>query len=218
MKSPIVLGKHDTHLDGILAWSWVCRKFGSVDAVPIERSSNRDDAVKAKLPLLKIGTIYACSIWQFPHSAKVSTATWTRRRDPQDKEQRIRRIDPGGPERDLLLSRCSVATPYVEWLAIGNRRKVKDLLRRIRSVGCVRSHGWGTVDKWEIERVDASVVDTITKGQKAARNIPLSMLERVEPSNVEMLAVEPPYWLPAMRVPAVRPGTKVELLPLCDSF
>lgn len=42
----------------------------------------------------------------------------------------------------------------VVWLCVGNRRGIMDLLKYLPAVGKKTKHGYGSVERWEVERLD----------------------------------------------------------------
>jgi len=207
---------HDVHLDALLAWVWVLRhmpdRMGGLSA-----RSTLDDMVRAHLPVATIDVgdhqVALCSAWTFPDSTSLGTHHWTRRKDGEDLAQRSRRLSASSPERGQLNRADKIVAPYAEWVCWGQRSEVRKALELVHSVGGLRGHGAGVVTRWTVEAAEHSPVDTVVLDGEAQRNLPVEVVKSCDPTEVRLLAVEAPYWVPVRQTAAVGPGTALTLRP-----
>lgn len=208
----------DVHLDALLQWVWVMRHDRHRGS-GLSRSSTRGDVTRGHLPVehVQIGDhrVYLCSAWEFPGCNGLGTTQWTRRKDGEDMYARARRLDSSSPERPQLNVADSIATPWVEWVCWGQRRELRKSLALVHHIGGLRAHGYGAVDSWDVtEDASIDIVDIIQAEDGTTRRaLPAEAVASCSPADVERLAVEPPYWLPAMHTQAIRAGSSAVLRP-----
>jgi hypothetical protein len=203
----------DIHLDALLAWVWVLRHHPERMAC-ISRVSRRSEILDIHLPVprVPIGAhrVPLCSATIYPDTARLTSITWTRRKDGHDIEHRARPIASTSPERPQLNRGDAIETPSVAWLAWGRRRDVLQALKLVHHIGGLRAHGYGLVAGWSVDAIECDPAAVWIAGCRSQRNLPVEAV-RVDAAHVEPLAVEPPYWTNCMWTRGVRPGVLVEL-------
>ena len=110
------------------------------------------------------------------------------------------------------LPATTVVTPWIRWLAIGDRREIMRLARRIQQIGQWRSAGYGQVLSWQAEALDLDPVSVLVDHSIAQRHLPAAWCQWAE-STVEG-PYRPPYWHPERQSDLiVRAGTRCVLKP-----
>lgn len=176
-----VFASDPIHLDGALAWASPDRPTAELPA-----DARVEDIVVPRLPLWRLGWgrhhILACSAWLLPPEAQITPSF------------------RGG---------YLVDTPAASWLAIARREPLKKFLRRVVAIG---SYEGGEVERWQIDTLpDASGLDVLIRGGRAARHIPLDWC--ISSERQARGRVLPPYWHRAGSVAIVPAGARVELRP-----
>lgn len=171
------------------------------------------------LPVAKFSVrdrwVYMTSAEQWPAEARRGRSAMVKTYDGADADLRAGTISTSaGPERLYQLPVPLIESPSVSWLAVGNRRSVKEMLKKVRQVGMYRRHGYGIVDRWEIEVVDEPPAAVLTGPDHVLRrHVPEAWCERV--GDVVRSAPGrclPPYWHLDLE-PVVRAGTVAHLAP-----
>lgn len=206
-----VVSSHEIHIDGLLVIAELARK-GVTDRP--SRSMPLDQLARVGIRSPRIHAIgswlYLASAWRLPPEARVEPYTFTQRRET---EEMARPRTPGsGPGRDRMVTRQSIATPWAEWLVVYPPREARKALVFIRSVGDERSHGMGTVKRWEVEeQVDGNPADALVLDGRAVRHLPPAW----SPSSTARAfgALRPPYWHPAAQEEIVPVGALADLHP-----
>lgn len=184
------------HLDALVAWT----------LAPIHcknKHITRDDLPEEfPMPLAQT-SIHGVRVWRasalFPEGATAETITHWRKRFRVGRIE-LTRGSPNltnGVYRDwnmpfpLLLTHCMVG------YAVGDRRDLLKLLRRVTALGKKRAHGHGRITGVEIERVDDDW--SLTRDGRAMRWLP-------DPDGVRLVRPRPPYWSPNGRVACCEVG------------
>lgn len=183
------------HLDSLLASAHptcVGRK--------LTRGHLPDEIEYPPLPVARLDCagewVYMTSAAIWPDEARRGREHFTTRKDATDIEIRAGTWSASsGPERAYQVPVPTTETPRVSWLAIGDRRGVRLLLRRVRHVGIYRRQGYGIVQRWEVEVVDAAPERVLVSPDGlAARHLPAAWCEPgAAVSGGRWL---PPYWHP----------------------
>jgi hypothetical protein len=217
LETPIVIPReNEVHLDALLSWSWMAEhcpeKFGLISG-----RTTRAEVVEMEIPVLTIRAgswgVSLCSSWDFPSTATLGSFHWVRRKDGVDMGNRARRLSPSSPERPQFKHAHKVSSPYVSWTCWGDREKIAAMLARVECVGGLRSHGCGVVREWVVDRMSIDPVGIWVSDGVAKRNLPIEVCKGPQPSAIERLACQSPYWLPCMQGPTVRAGSAVVLKP-----
>jgi hypothetical protein len=181
------------HLDGLLV---SCAEV--VAGRHVTRTCEAGEIVRPPIPLCAVSLLgrsaYLGSAAESAPNARRMSEHLTRRRDADDLDHLTKPVDTrSGPGRDVMLRFPILLTPYVEWQAVGSRRPMLKLLRRrVQAVGMLRRHGYGVVERWEIESVEESPDTVLVSRGRARRNLPVEWLEA--PEVVERVPLSAPYW------------------------
>ncbi|GBL46271.1 hypothetical protein SFMTTN_2084 [Sulfuriferula multivorans] len=178
------------HIDALIAWA-----LAPIQAT--QRNLSRDDLPEAlRLPISKRSAgntwVYAASAL-FPEGETAETFTHWRKRFRVGRAELTR----GSPNltnstyRDWNMPMPLLLTHRMIGYAIGDRRDLIKLLRRIPALGKKRAHGHGRITGVEIERVDYDW--SMTCEGRAMRWLP-------DPSGTRLVRPQPPYWNPHERV------------------
>lgn len=187
------------HLDALVAWTLApihCRN----------KHITRDD-VPEEFPMpLARATVRGEQVWRasalFPEGETAETFTHWRKRFRVGRVE-LTRGSPNlanGVYRDwnmplpLLLAHKMVA------YAVGDRRDLLKLLRRVPALGKKRAHGHGRITGVEIERIKADY--SLVMDGRAMRWLP-------DPRGVRLVRPRPPYWHPHGRVNCLEIGDAV---------
>jgi len=86
----------------------------------------------------------------------------------------------------------------VAWLAVGDRREVLKILRRVPAIGRKRAHGFGRVAEWTVEAVeeDCSWSADSPHGRMLMRPMPIEYArsQGLVGWRPDFCAVAAPYW------------------------
>jgi CRISPR type IV-associated protein Csf3 len=97
----------------------------------------------------------------------------------------------------------------VWWVASDRRRAIKQLLRKITSIGKKRSIGYGAVAKWDVDQcdIDMSWFAPTEKGTILMRPLPNcdELPADLAGACPDFGAVQPPYWHPQRYVERMIP-------------
>lgn len=206
--SPVVL-REALHLDAILA-----AVHPSCVGGLLHRGSDASEIVVPPLPL---ATLRACGVVvhmasadQWPPEVRRRSGYLSRRRDGDDLDHLTRPVQTAsGPDRDVLLRFPSITAPTVSWLAVGDRRGVQELLRRVGAVGALRRHGYGAVLEWTVREEEGDPASVLVASGVAQRHLPAEWCE--EPESVVLGAWRLPYWHASVVGPRVSRGTPTGL-------
>jgi len=212
MDAPIVLSQ-ELHLDGLLASAHpMCR------AEPIGRETAPSAFVRPPLPMQSVRVhreqMYYCTAAQFADDARLATIDVVKRRDGLDIESLAQPIHLGlGPGKNRWTKLTSVVTPWVRWYAVGHRRGLIRLARRITHLGQMRGAGHGQVREWTVaDDPDLDPACVWVRDGLAQRNLPQAVL--LEHGELGTAALEYPYWHPAQqREHVARAGSPVTVAP-----
>lgn len=212
LASPIVL-TDDLHLDGLLASA-----HPSCRASPIGRETGEADLIDPPLPICQLtahgATVRLCTAAILPDEARTGSERAIRRRDGDDISMIALPIHLGlGPNKNRLHKLPTVVTPCVSWLAVGERRGLIRLARRIAFLGGWRSAGFGAVSAWTAEYVSQDeACATLLQGGVAQRHLPASWVEWA--ADLTVGPFRAPYWHPARQTESiVRAGSRCALHP-----
>jgi hypothetical protein len=203
------------HLDSVLL-----QAHPDVHGAPLSRGDPETAIVVPPLPIARIDALgawtFVCSAHALPEEARRGREHLVKRKDAEDVEHRARRWTPrSGHERIYHLPVPTLLTPRLSWVCVGDRRGVMELLRRVRSVGAMRRHGFGAVVEWVVERVDEAPARAIVDaGGRAARHLPAEWTTMADAIDVGPSA--PPYWHPARARARVPAGSRCTLRPEVD--
>jgi len=208
MASPIA-SRDVVHLDSVLA-----QAHPLVRGRHITRAHSAQDLLTPPLPVTTLRhagrMVFACSAWILPPEARPGRDNFTKRLDAEDVWRRAGAWTPGsGPERIYCLPLVTTETPRVEWVVVGNRRGVMQLLRYVSHVGGWRRQGYGAVREWSVERVDLPPESALVHCGRAARHLPEAWTSGAV--SVDDGPCTPPYWHPGLSEPRVRAGVSCAL-------
>ena len=218
LQTPVAIPVHGSlHLDGLLM-------AVHPDAHKIDNPSKAmplSELMALPLPLVRfnhagIGDVALCSAMQVSEDARVEVEPWTKRRDGYDALVAAKPYTTHvGPSKDRFQKATLVVAREVWWWAVGDRKGVARLVRRVKHVGRLRKMGHGRVRSWTVERaegVDPLEVLVASEDGTANRTLPPEWLSYWS-SLQSRLAVAPPYWHPDRLGEAVPEGAWVELKP-----
>ena len=154
--------------------------------------------------------IYLSSDALLPDDAVYAGGHMTKRRDGHDVDHMAGKFSrAGGPGRDMLKRIPLVNAPFVRWICVGNRRRLKAWLKQITALGGLRGHGYGRVARWDLDYVEGDFDAAIVAEGQALRAIPASWC--TDPHHVIPLPHHPPYWHRRSIAPCVPRGRPLRL-------
>ena len=214
LSSPVA-SADPVHLDGIALWA-----HPDCNSHPISRSSPLSDVRYPPISIhrLRVGDlgVYLSSAWILPDGCG-GRERFVRRRDDVDAENFSApyRVS-AGPQKRYCLPIYTCEVEAVEWIVVGNRRGLLELLRYVHAIGTHRREGYGVVRRWEAERVeDGRPRDALIDATGRARRF-LPSAWTAGGTRDDAGAVVPPYWHPGLRMDRVRPGSACALLPAVE--
>lgn len=209
LRSEVALGD-DLHLDALLASHARCysESFAPSRSTPVESLG------KLVLPIARVCAlsehVHACTIQAFAAEAELAETRTVKRTDGADVEWRAGRVVRGsGPGRDRFMRTELVATPVMEWRCLGWRRDVRRALQRVKQVGRLRRHGYGLVDRWDVEQVEGNPTALLSADGIASRHLPAAW--STDQSEADFGAWRTPYWHPGRAGDRIRAGRHVAL-------
>lgn len=144
-------------IEGILAWSHQQKKLGvdefavthhrndlqyPVEDLPLDKEKYKGDWwYKCSMP------VYCCSAVNMQHLYRRFNAL-----EANDKiKENIKKIDiKKGPYKNARFQVKVYLTPRVYWHVVGEKNKIKSLLKSITNVGAKAAAGFGRVRKWDV--------------------------------------------------------------------
>lgn len=214
MDAPIA-SAHPLHLDSIVAQAFLRIRCGGREPRAV-RGADADSILHPECYIERVAAlgswVYAASAIAEAPDSSPGREYLVKRRDAIDREERARPFTiASGPDRDYLLPVPTLEAPLVRWLAIGDRRELKGILKAVRRIGGERGQGLGTVREWRIDPLDEDPASVLVRDGRAARHLPA--LWCVDPSSPSMHALRPPYWIAAHREAVIAAGMPCEVLP-----
>jgi hypothetical protein len=213
--APIVIDD-ELHLDGLLETA-----HPNSRQVPVSRTTRLEDLPTVPIPICSHSldglTTRLCTSMRLPDAARMVRSHVVKRRDGEDIEALANGVNLGlGPGKNRMNALTTLITPYVQWLAIGDRRELLRLARRVLFVGSWRSAGYGLVTGWTAENVDADPPTVLVADGVAQRHLPASWCAWHEGTVTG--PIRPPYWHPARQTETiVRAGTRCALKPTVEA-
>ncbi len=187
------------HLDALVAWALAPMHCKTRH---ITRADTPEDF---PLPLAQ-SAIHGERVWRasalIPEGETAETLTHWRKRFRAGRVE-LTRGSPSltnGAYRDWNMPLPLLLTHRMVAYAVGDRRDLLKLLRRVPALGKKRAHGHGRITGVEIERVEYDW-SMICDG-RAMRWLP-------HPNGVRLVRPRPPYWNPHGRVPCLEIGDAV---------
>jgi hypothetical protein len=216
---PIVL-TDDLHLDGLLAAVHpLCQRH------PISRATPVDALIRPPLPIATVTArghaVMLGTVAQFPDDARLTTDYATKRRDGSDVEAFARKVNSkAGPDKDRMIQLPLVVAREVWWDAVGLRKPILTLARRIHAIGAWRGQGYGHVLSWRADKLDDPARVVLQRGGRLQRHVPAAWAPDAPPVQG---AYEPPYWHPArLSQDILRAGSRAaiaeDILALADAM
>jgi len=203
LAAPLVL-TDEMHLDGLLASAHpMCRES------PIGRDTPVTALVSPPLSVMQLSfggaTVRLCTVADAAQSAQLTTSQVVKRRDALDIAALARPIHLGlGPGKNRLGRLPVVVTPTLTWRAIGDRRGIVRLAKRITHVGTWRAAGYGQVVHWDVTMHAVDDPESVlVRDGRAQRTLPASWVEDAE--TVTTGAIQAPYWHPARQGASIVP-------------
>lgn len=190
------------HLDALVAWA--------LAPFHAPRHLTRDDVpVDLPMPLARRGIgdtwVWAASAL-FPAGQTAETLTHWRKRLRQGRIE-LTRGSPNlqnGTWRDWQMPLPLLITHRMEAWAIGDRRDLLKLLRRVPALGKKRAHGHGRITGVEVERVGDDY--SLVREGRAMRWLP-------DARGTRLVRPRPPYWNPHGRVRCLEIGDAICIYP-----
>lgn len=190
-------------LDSMLAFASVVRDYG-------DRYFNdltNKVAIQPGLPLDRRGQgqdwYWACSINQSQPVAEY-VVHWHKRFDDEHiayLAPSAKKVETGsGRYRGYRMPMPILLFDYLEWFAVGDAARVRDLCRLLTHVGKKSSQGFGPVAEWEV--IPWSEDWSCWRDGQPMRPIPVSDLPAGAPAGLAaaVRGIRPPYWhTPAWR-------------------
>jgi CRISPR type IV-associated protein Csf3 len=210
LATPVAL-MEPLHLDGVL----MAQRLGA-DRERLTRSCEAEHIATAPIPVVHLdhagARAYLTSAAEPAPEARRLGEHLTRKRDADDWDYLSRPVNiASGALRDVCLRFPVIATPWLEWWAIGDRQGVRKVIKGVHAVGMLRRHGYGEVLGWDVivesavdADVDAAVAAVLVGSGRARRNLPAAWCEA--PEVLERVPIAPPYWHPATWTEGVKVG------------
>ncbi|MCX8016469.1 MAG: hypothetical protein N2690_01005 [Rhodocyclaceae bacterium] len=187
------------HLDAIVSWTlapFYAKRHLSRDDVPHD----------IPLPLVRrnVGDTWVWSASALvPDGPTAETVTYWRKRLRQSRIE----LTSGSPNlqngtyRDWQMPMPLLLCHRMVAYAVGNRRELLKLLRRVPALGKKRAYGYGRIVGIDIERIDAD--HSLVMNGRAMRWMP-------DQRGTRLVRPRPPYWNPNGRVPCLEVGAEVQ--------
>lgn len=218
MRSPIILND-DLHLDSILSAVHPAMHNRTF----LTRASLASDVTTAPLPIdsakLNGEWIWCASCGIFPDDAQYFHDKFSKRTAIGDFNYLHKSVTPGvGPGRD----RCetiygAVAAEVMFYASIPDKMHFENelcrLLKRVKYLGGMRKCGYGQIADFELEKTDEEWQDCLIRHGRAARILPVAMLDDYDDRDATRNRVNPPYWMPSGARECVKPGAYAVLKP-----
>lgn len=193
------VSNHPIHLDALLTGAVAMRDglvvppMSLAECKPIDLPLQRSDC----------GRYWLASVGQ--SSTHVAEVRHWHRRAPWVEYARlgdgkVRRVDLTAKLDKSYRVPYEVTIPdggRIEWFAVGDAVRTRELLLLVRFLGKKRSSGKGQVAEWQVAECETWPGFPVTRDGKPLRNLPTE--------RGAMLRIEPPYWLREGRVPCVAP-------------
>ena len=182
-------------LDALLMWA----RSRELGLPPVVAGEPRD-TLEIPIVLAPGGRFHLCS-----HSllaVERHATAWTRRRFPVREAQlfgaaSVRRIGLAvGPTKsyNLPLEVGHLGGDRLEWYAVGDAAEVRRLLALVVALGKKRGHGFGAVERWEVEPAEPwGDGFPVVRDGRALRPLPSDWPGLVEPE-LAVRTLSPPYW------------------------
>lgn len=187
------------HLDALVAWALAPIHCKTSDI------TRADVPEEFPMPLAQT-SFNAERVWRasalFPEGVTAETLTYWRKRFRVDRIE-LTRGSPNlsnGVYRDWNMPLPLLLTHTMVAYAVGDRRDLLKLLRRVPALGKKRAHGHGRVTGVEIERIEADY--SMAMDGRAMRWLP-------DARGVRLVRPRPPYWHPHGRVNCLEIGDAV---------
>lgn len=203
-------------LDGLLI-DQLClfqgyRRFGRNDPLPADSDSIRIPIAHsmfggANVPLAS-SPIFAAVAGTDRHEHVVKKLA-VEYADMLAPERRLKIAVGGGDFKSYRLPLRVRLVPVVAWFAIGDRRTVLKVVRRVRAIGHKRSIGYGRVAEWTVDRIDADYSWFAPSERGPVLMRPLPEAGRFPAGLIgarpDFVAVKSPYWHPDRYMEAMVP-------------
>ena len=202
IKSPVVFSGRPIHLDALLAF--VAIHVAGYAKIPYE---GREPSVPARLPLARMEFD---EFWWYRASAvyppeSVSRQTWVKRFDDEHLDRldlgRATRVDVAcGQYRGYRVPIEAILVPTLRFWAVGDRRRVWSLARRLRHIGKKPAQGYGRIAACRVEVLPNDPAefncDWRAEANTPARNLPVGFAESkgLDYCGTMPAPVGPPYW------------------------
>lgn len=203
-------------LDGVIMMEALWRENGcSWEGIPDPKEELRFPAKRwVPLRVRHIGSpywYYACSFAHYETLAEEVQYWHKRARTRQEQyidfgTRRGRIDDATGVYRAYRMPLRTFVTSCLTWYAVGDRRAVKDYLRRVRFLGKKRAYGNGRVIRWEVEVAEEDFSEQ--KDGIWTRAIPVALLEK-QLIDMTYHSFRPPYWHHDNLAMCAMPGSEV---------
>jgi len=188
------------HLDALMAVELATIQYGHRH---LTRSDVPDDV---RLPLCRrhIGDTWVwCASALFPAGPQTETVRHWRCRFRQDRAPGLTAGSPNltnGVYRDWNMPVPLLLCHRLVGYATGDRREVKNILKRLKALGKKRSQGFGKIVSVAVERIEED--RALTWEGAAMRWLPAG-------DGVRRVRPRPPYWNPHGAVPCCEVGAEV---------
>jgi CRISPR type IV-associated protein Csf3 len=215
LQTPVVCDR-DAFLpiDGILYQAHVREIIGEPQLVSRPNASIVPEALDREnpLPIKKVGVRqnwydghiwhYAASFAQWRDRIAQSAGFWTKRFDAAesglvDFGKRLAKVNTAkGAYKGCQMPVFTRHSRFVEWFVVGDKKRIRRLLRFCTAIGKKTSQGYGAVLKWEVHnwRWDWSIYDC--RGR---------LMRAVPAEKGTLYGIRPSYWNPKHQFPCRLP-------------
>lgn len=151
-------------LDGVLYYQAMREAYGTQDATLPGGNQQRENEERSLVPLRVDNPdsplwSFACSWAQWSAPTVEGTDHWNKRFDNgyadyvEFGKRRGKVIIEQGGFKSYHMPVFYRSALYAEWYAVGNKRRIGELLSTATHIGKKSSQGWGRVAKWEMEEM-----------------------------------------------------------------
>lgn len=201
--APIVVSG-PVHFDALLAWAKVL--VSTTRRKPLGETVGWEPESTVSLPLARMQH-EAWSWWRAsavepvgPRSRAFWTSKWEHAHEDRLDLGKASQVPLGmSALKDYKVPLEIVHMPRMTFWAVGDRPRVKDLLRRLPGVGKKVAQGYGVIRTYQVTRLeeDLESFDRDWRlGDSPARNLPVEFcrVHKLQWSHTEQRPLLPPYW------------------------
>lgn len=195
------------NLDALLEYE-LARRLGYKHSNKLTRNVPLSEIKKPPIPLAKRTVaghdIYCCSNPIIPKPKAEWSDHQSKRFDTDmvalilHRSQRKKLLTSSGPYKSRFSPIRIRLIDRIVWFARGDRGEINKLLKKIVALGHCRNIGYGTIDRWEYEEVDANnSLYASYKGKKIVmKTIPVEAARNYYGYRKSYGGAFPPYWHP----------------------